>query len=127
MKRELKTEDIYSNHGDYKTIFAIETGTERKFVHFFGYVYYAERFDDNPSQYCLVEYCGYYVPLDEVLSKGLRAAEMDNIDLAKEYVKDILYQEIIKIYNEYDDGNPPSLLEELTKNTPDGIYILKND
>lgn len=122
--KELTMEDIYSKHGDYKTIFAIETGTERKFVHFLGYAYYAEDQGDKP--YRFVEYCFHYVPLDEVLSKGFRAAEIDGSDSIKQYVKEISLSGVFDIYNHYDNGNPVQVLQEF-KDAPDGIYILEND
>lgn len=124
MERKLTTEDIYSNHGDYKTIFAIETGTERKFVHFLGYAYYAGDPEDKP--YRFVEYCFHYVPLDEVLSKGLRAAEIDDSDLIKQYIKEISLDEVFDIYKHYDQGSPVQILQGF-KDAPDGIYILEND
>ena len=129
MNKELTFEQISDKRGDYKTVFAIETGSERKFVHFLGYVYYEQDFDDKPDQYRLVEYCGYYVPLEEVLSKGLRLAEMDNIDLAKEYIQDI--EDPLRAYNNWigeGDGHThaPALLPlaDFNDKTPDGIYIL---
>ena len=39
MRRELTEQDILTKSGDYKTVFAVEQGSEKKYVHLFGYVY----------------------------------------------------------------------------------------
>lgn len=134
MKNQLTEQDIITKYGDYKTVFEIITDnqTSERFIHYLGYCYYADSPIDKPYRH--VEYCGFYVNIYEVLYKGLNAAERDNIDLAKEYIKDICYEEILQIYNNWiGDGNggshPPILLklEDFTDKTPDGIYILENE
>ena len=122
MKKELTMKDICSNHGDYKTIFAIETGTERKFVHFLGYCYYVGEPKEKP--YRFVEYCWHYIPLEEALSKGLYAAEMENVDDIKQYISDV--DSVLDIYKQYDNGKPVQILQSF-ENVQDGIYILEND
>lgn len=126
MNKLLTMQDIKSKHGDYKTIFAVETGTERRFVHILGYAYYTD--DGTETPYRLLEYTFFYATLDEVLQRGLSTIEHEDSENFKQYVTDVCEDKILYIYNNYDNGNKPAqLLKELTKDTPDGIYILEND
>ena len=64
--------------------------------------------------------------IEEAVEKGLNKAEIEYQETAKQYVEDIDYEEILQIYNKYDNGKPPMILNKLTLDTPVGTYILKD-
>lgn len=125
MNKQLTMQDIVSKRGDYKTIFSVENGTERRFVHIFGYVYYTE--DGTTTPYRLLEYTFFYVPLEEVVEKGLYKVEMEGQEEHKQYLQDLSYEDILMVYNNYNSGEPLIVLDKLAIDTPEGYYILEND
>lgn len=125
MNKQLTMQDIKSNQGDFKTIFSVEDGTHERLVHIFGYVYYSE--DGTATPYRLLEYTFFYVPLKEVVEKGLYNVEMEYQENYKQYVQDISYDEVLGVYNNYNSGEPLTVLSKLDLDTPNGYYILEND
>lgn len=127
--KELTIDDIKDDRGDFKTVFAIETATERRFVHIYGYCYCSsETFSEN--SYRQLEYTGLYIPLDEVLAIGLARAEMEYQEFVNSYIKDCSIDDVLDAYNNYvgePDGttHPPILIDCITADTPDGVYIIK--
>ena len=124
MRRELTEQDILTKSGDYKTVFAVEQESEKKYVHLFGYIYCSDDLTFKP--YRNLEYTFLYIPIEEAVEKGLNKAEMEYQETVKQYVADIDYEEILSIYNNYDNGKPPMMLDKLTLDTPVGTYILKD-
>lgn len=132
--RKLNIEDIYVGNGTYSTVFSIETNTQTKEreVHIFGYCYTTGV--DEPKPFRDLEYCGFYLPLNIVLNKGLDAAEIEYGEDVKSYIEDLESEtDVLEIYNNYVGENngtchPPMILkkEKFNTNTPDGIYILKS-
>lgn len=124
MNKLLTMEDIVNKRGDFKTIFSVEDGTHERLVHIFGYVYYAE--DGTATPYRLLEYTFFYIPLKEVVKKGLYKVEMEYQENYKQYLQDISYEEVLGVYNNYNDGEPLEIIDELTPYTPNGYYILND-
>lgn len=108
------------------TVIALETYGGDRVVHFYGYGYCAEQ-DNGKGEYRFLEYCGYEVPLDEVLSMGFIEAEQSQMDSVKEYIRDCTEDECMDIYAHYDNGNEPTFIKEseIDMNTPDGVYIVR--
>ena len=60
MRRKLTEQDILTKSGDYKTVFAVEQGPKKKYVHLFGYIYYSDDLTFKP--YRNLEYTFYTFP-----------------------------------------------------------------
>lgn len=125
MNKQLTIQDVVSKYGDFKTIFSVEDGTHERLIHIFGYVYYTE--DGTATPYRLLEYTFFYVPLKEVVEKGLYKVEMERQEEYKQYLQDLSYEDILTVYNNYNGGKPLTVLDKLTIDTPEGYYILEND
>lgn len=111
-----------TNNLEERTIFAIEKDHHQKYVHFFGYGYYAD--DGTATPFRFVEYTWCYVPLDEVLEMGFEEAEAQYGPEVKQYITDCNEEQMIDIYEHYDNGNMPIVLDgKLTSETPCGTYI----
>lgn len=105
-----------------RTIFGIEPDHGERFVHFYGFGYYAGDGTDTP--YRFVEYTFCYVPLEEVLKLGFVEAESQYAPEVKQYITDCTEKEMNDIYEHYDNGDMPTILDGvLTMDTPCGVYI----
>lgn len=94
-------------------------GTE-KIVHIMGDSYFAQDASDPP--YRFVEYTFAYIPLKEILEKGMPNG--DWYAEFKQYIQDCTEEELIEIYEHYDNGNMPTAITALTEDLPCGCYIL---
>lgn len=114
------------NNFEGKTIIGIEEENGKKIVHFYGYGYYSEGAQDEKTPYRFVEYTFFYAPLEEVVEVGVSNYESEYSDQIKQYIMDCTRLGCEKIYETYDNGNPPILLnkEKLSIDTPKGVYIL---
>lgn len=104
------------------TIIAVEEENGRKYVHFFGYGYYADDGTDTP--YRFLEYTFLIAPLEDVLKEGVADYESNHQDSCKQYITDCNEEKCLDIYRHYDNGKQPKLLSELTLDTPVGTYII---
>lgn len=114
---QITTEDL---------VFAIETDNDgNRQVHIYAYGYFAHV--DEPKEYRFVEYTFFYVPLAEVLQKGIFDVEMEYCEFIKQYIEDCTEEEMLNMYTHYDNGNCPTLITEaeLTAALPDGTYIVQ--
>ena len=119
----LTYEEWFEN--DVFTIF-IDYDGEKK-VHFYGYGYYAD--DSSKTPYRFLEYIGFIYPLKDVLYMGFVEFEGEYQDSVKQFMTDCTEEEMIDIYNHYDEGNMPTKIwiDEITPHTPCGCYILMRD
>lgn len=108
------------------TVFAIETDENgKRVVHIFGYGYCA---DDGTETDCrFVEYTFFYVPLDEVLAKGLGEVEDEYGPDVKQYITDCSFEKMMEIYHHYDNGQCPVQITAITADLPDGCYVLVSE
>ena len=83
-------------------VFAIETQDDVKTVHFYGYGYCAGD-DSSPESYRFVEYTFFYVPLEEVLKRGIFEVESEESEFVKKYITDCTYEGMLDIYRHYDN------------------------
>lgn len=110
------------------TVFAIETDSDgNRQVHIYGYGYFADSSDVEGKDYRFVEYTFCFVPLDEVLQKGLGAVEDEYGPLVKQYITDCNYDEMMHIYQHYDNGNCPVPITAFDASIPDGTYVLVSE
>lgn len=110
------------------TVFAVETkndGTRQ--VHIFGYGYFADSSCIDGKDYRFVDYTFFYVPLSEVLARGLKECEDKYGHEVKQYITDCSYEEMLYIYKHYDNGRCPTLITAIDTNIPDGTYVLVNE
>jgi hypothetical protein len=107
------------------TVFAVETkddGTRQ--VHIFGYGYCADSCQEEGKDCRFVEYTFCYVPLNEVLARGLRECEDEYGPEVKQYITDCTFEEMMNIYEHYDNGQCPTVITAINANIPDGTYVL---
>ena len=127
-KRQLQLKDIKTNGDDFKTIFAIDdvliNEQKIKCIHYLGYAYISDGNFDTRCKF--VEYTYFIVPLKIAMQTGIYETELMNGENYTQYIKDGSIEDILKSYNEYDNGQPPALItkSELNNNTPEGVYIL---
>ena len=108
-------------------VFAIETGEDDvKNVHFYGYGYGAGD-DSSPAPYRFVEYTFFYVPLTEVLERGVFEVESEDSECVKQYITDCTYEEMLDVYRHYDNGNCPKpiTIEDMSDDLADGTYVIQ--
>lgn len=128
LKRENNLENL---------IISIEENNGIKYIHYMGYGYEAGANDENDiTPYRFVDYTGLIHPLDDVLrylspqtgQRGILAWEIDNQEFCKQYIDDYSFEDLNAVYSSYDNGKQPKriFIEDLTINTPCGIYILLN-
>lgn len=105
-----------------KTIISVETIDGEKMCHFMGYGYLS---DIVPSAQ-LVEYCGFYLPLSFVVERGMAHCESEYGPEVKQYITDLMEEELIEVYNTYDNGNAPVPMDEsaMSMAMPEGVYII---
>lgn len=111
----------------HNTIIGLSTeminGQPERFVHFFGYGYPAE---EDGKEFAFLEYTFHYGPLKDVLTEGFAEYEQ-KYNSGTNYITDCTEKELIDIYEHYDNGNKPLLLDisSLSERTPDGTYIVQ--
>lgn len=102
-------------------VFVIEAEADgTKFMHIHGDSYFA--YDDSELPFRFVEYTFAYMPLKDILAGG-----MPNGDWYAEfmqYIQDCTEEELVEIYEHYDNGNMPTIITELAEDLPCGCYIL---
>lgn len=83
--------------------------------------------DGSEPAYRFVEYTFFYVPLDEVLQKGIFEVESEYSEFIKQYITDCTEDEMLGLYKHYDAGNCPKPIIEaqLTATIPDGTYVVQ--
>ena len=91
-----------------------------KVVHFSGDSYYCDDGTDTP--YRFTEYCWGYIPLKEVVENGM--PDGDWYGNLKQYINDCTEKQLDEIYEHYDNGNMPQVIEKLTMDLPLGCYII---
>ena len=91
-----------------------------KIVHIMGDSYFAEDGSNPPCRF--VEYSFAYIPLKEILEKGM--PDGDWYAQFKQYIQDCTEEELVEIYEHYDNGNMPTVITEISKDLPCGCYIL---
>ncbi len=109
-------------------VFGIETDDDgTKIAHLYGYGYDAGG-DDTDDETCrFVEYTFFYVPLLEVLERGIFKVESEDSECIKQYITDCTYENMLEIYRHYDNGNCPTPItqEELSQDLKDGVYVVQ--
>lgn len=109
------------------TVFAIETNADgTRQVHIYGYGYFADSSNVEGKDYRFVHYTFFYAPLDEVITKGLNVVEYEHSSDVKQYIEDCTYEEMMHIYQHYDNDNCPVPITSFDASTPDGTYVLVN-
>ena len=105
-------------------IFSIETDVVgMRNVHILAYGYCAH--DEEPD--CrFIEYTGFYVSLDEVLTQGIFKVEENKAEYIKQYIIDCTYNEMLEYYQHYDSGLCPKPITQITSDLPDGVYVIKH-
>lgn len=109
-------------------VFAIETDAwGRRKVHFFGYGYFAGD-ESEAYPYRFVEYTFFYAPLDDAVKYGIFHLEEKGAEFVKQDIEDCSYEQMIAIYQGYDNGKCPALITEaaFTADLPDGMYIIQH-
>ena len=91
-----------------------------KVVHFLGDSYYAD--DGSKTPYRFTEYSWGYVLLKDVISNGM--PDGDWYGELKQYIIDCNEKQLDEIYEHYDNGKMPQVIEELTMDLPLGCYII---
>lgn len=91
-----------------------------KFVHIYGDSYYSE--DGTNTPYRFTQYSWGYLPLKEVVENGM--PDGDWYSELKQYIKDCTEKQLDEIYEHYDNGKMPPILDDLTMETPLGCYII---
>ena len=114
LKRKLR-ESLIDRYLD-RTIFSVEMFGRDKYVHFLGYGFYEGR-------YVFVEYDNCYVPLEDVVIKGLRRCEDEYSALCKQYETECTEQELINTYEHYNRGRRPQEIPQITDDIDCGMYI----
>ena len=105
------------------TVFSVETDSEgTRQVHIFGYGYCTGCGEEKDCRF--VEYTFCYVPLTEVLAKGLGACEDEYGPQVKQYITDCTAEEMFEIYEHYDNGKCPTPITAFDASIPDGTYVL---
>ena len=112
-----------------KTIICIEKEDDgEKVVHFMGYGYYGEVETEKP--YRFLEYTFFFGKLKNVLNYGgIRNYEGEYQDRYKQYITDCTYEEMNEIYEQYNNGKMPEIIDEkdITINIPFGCYIVETE
>lgn len=109
-------------------VFGIETEKDgTKIVHLYGYGYYADSSDPDGKDYRFVEYTFFYVPLSEVLERGISDVESEDSEFIKQYITDCTYEGMLEIYHHYDNGNCPTPItcDQLSMDLAEGVYVLQ--
>ena len=110
------------------TVFAVETNPDgSRQVHIYGYGYFADSSHVEGQNYRFVEYTFCYVPLDEVLQNGLGAAEDKYGPEVTQYITDCTYDEMMNIYEHYDNGECPTPITAFDASIPDGTYVVVSE
>ena len=91
-----------------------------KVVHFYGDSYYSEDGTDTP--YRFTSYSWGYVPLKEIVENGMPNG--DWYSELKQYINDCTEKQLDEIYEHYDNGKMPQIIDGLTMDTPLGCYII---
>ena len=111
----------------HNTIIGLSTeminGHPERFVHFFGYGYPAK---EEGREFAFLEYTFHCGPLKDVLAEGFAEYEQ-KYNSGTNYITDCTEKELIDIYEHYDNGNKPLLLDisSLSERTPDGMYVVQ--
>lgn len=92
----------------------------KKIVHILGDSYYAD--DGTDAPYRFTEYCWGYIPLKEVVENGM--PDGDWYGELKQYITDCTEEQLDEIYEHYDNGKMPRVIENLTVDLPIGCYII---
>lgn len=103
-----------------------ENGQPEKQIHYNGFSWSV---DDNK---CIFnEYCFFVAPLIQALAydKGILGFESDMSEFIKQYGDEYTDEQITDIYNEYDNGKPPTPIKvsKINLDTPCGCYLLIDD
>ena len=113
---------------DYLENCIVSIGTEdgKRVIHYFGYGYYADGTYPDDQPYRFIEYTGFIVPLRDALQVGISAYERDNGEYYKQYALICNSAHCEYIYQHYDNGQMPQVLNESAINldTPDGVYLV---
>ena len=108
-------------------VFGVETNEDGiKIAHLYGYGYDAG--DDSSGKPCrFVEYTFFYVPLTEVLERGIFKVESEDSECIKQYITDCSYEGMLDIYHHYNNGKCPTpiTVEELSLDLADGVYVIQ--
>lgn len=106
------------------TIVGVEMHDDVKCIHYLAYSYEA---DTPETPYRFVEYTFFITPLAEALEEGVVNFELREEPFIKQYVTDATAEELVKIYQHYDNGEEPAelIITELDMDTPCGVYRLE--
>lgn len=109
-----------------KTIVEISTTEDGKQIHYYGYGYHSDGGLNEEKEYRFLEYTWFIAPLEEVLKIGVYDYESEYQDRFKQYITDCTEDECQKIYETYDNGKMPKIIDsrDVNRFTPDGTYIL---
>lgn len=105
------------------TIVSIEMDGAVKACHFLAYGYLRDIVPVGQ----LVEFTGFYLPLEQVIREGFDFCEVFYGDDYKQYVSDYATeQDLNNCFIQYDNGNAPPILRktDLNMDTPFGVYIM---
>lgn len=108
-----------------RTIFGIEEEDGKRFIHFYGYGYVTDGEDEHNCR--LLEYTFFCAPIEDVLGYkgGLIGYETDRSENIKTYITDYTEDELVYIYEHYDNGKMPvEIKEEDILSAPIGVYIV---
>lgn len=109
-----------------KIIIDINTNLQGKEIHFLAYSY------ENDSNYVLVEYCGFYASLADVIKSTNDGTLVEKLkeyegrfgEMYKQYCQDCTGEELEAAYTHYDNGKSPIFTDTLYEDTPDGVYAI---
>ena len=101
-------------------------GKEERFIHFLGYGYCSDAFEDDNKDHRFLEYTFFVAPLQEVLDFGVSEYESEFGCEYKQYIEDCTDDTMVGRYLHYNGGVCPLPIskDKLDINTPDGSYIL---
>ena len=108
-------------------VFGIETDDDgTKIVHLYGYGYDAGAGESEAEPCRFVEYTFFYVPLTEVLERGIFNVESEDSEPIKQYITDCTYEGMLEMYRHYDNGNCPTPIteKELSMELKEGVYVV---
>lgn len=102
----------------------IINGRLERVVYFIGYGYPSE--DECEKKYKFLEYVHYCGLLKDVILEGFTEYE-EEFNSGANYITDCSEEELIDMYEHYDNGNIPSIIKEnsITEDVKDGMYIVK--
>ena len=102
------------------SIVSIELDTcDEKVVHFYADSYEG---DETGKPYRFVEYNFGYIPLNDILKKGM--PDGDWYSELKQYIADCTETELDEFYEHYYNIKTPKIVENLTADMPCGYYII---